>query len=78
MDTQLTKREQMVLALLRQGRSNKEIGAVLGISPRTVQKHLQRIYWQLEVQTRAQAIVKVYEQARAYQLVRLTVTTQGA
>ncbi len=58
---ELSMREQAVLAQLQQGKSNKEIGATLEISPRTVQKHLQRIYWQLEVQTRAEAIVALYK-----------------
>lgn len=58
---ELSKREQAVLALLRQGQSNKEMGAVLGISPRTVQTYLRRIYWHLGVQTRAEAIVALYE-----------------
>jgi DNA-binding CsgD family transcriptional regulator len=55
----LSMREQEVLSQLREGLSNKEIGGVLGISPRTVQKHLQRIYRYLDVQTRAEAIVRI-------------------
>lgn len=57
----LSMREQAVLALLRQGRSNKEMSAALGISTRTVQTYLRRIYWHLGVQTRAEAIVALYE-----------------
>jgi DNA-binding NarL/FixJ family response regulator len=53
-----SKRELTVLTHLQDGKSNKEISAVLGISPRTVQKHLQRIYQHLRVQTRAEAIVQ--------------------
>jgi DNA-binding CsgD family transcriptional regulator len=49
----LTKREQEVLAWLHQGMSNKEIALAMAISPRTVQKHLQRIYQWVGVQTRA-------------------------
>lgn len=60
MGTELTPRELMVLTLLREGKSNKEIGASLGISTRTVQKHLQRIYSHLRVKTRAEAIVTLY------------------
>jgi len=55
----LTKREQAVLSWLENGLSNKEIAFALGISPRTVQKHLQRIYQHLGVQTRVEAIVKM-------------------
>lgn len=60
----LSKRELTVLAHLQDGRSNKEISAVLGISPRTVQKHLQRIYHHLRVQTRAEAIVQTLRQEK--------------
>jgi DNA-binding CsgD family transcriptional regulator len=54
----LSKREQAVLSWLQQGFSNKEIAMALAISPRTVQKHLQRIYVYLDVRTRAEAIVR--------------------
>jgi DNA-binding NarL/FixJ family response regulator len=57
----LSMREQAVLALLRKGQSNKEMSAALGISTRTVQTYLRRIYWHLGVQTRAEAIVALYE-----------------
>jgi DNA-binding CsgD family transcriptional regulator len=45
--------------------SNKEIGLALSISPRTVQKHLQRVYQHLGVQTRVEALIRTYRQARA-------------
>jgi DNA-binding CsgD family transcriptional regulator len=61
----LSKREQVVLSWLQQGLSNKEIAQALGISPRTVQKHLQRIYHHLGVQTRAEAIVLAHKQKPA-------------
>lgn len=54
----LSTREQEVLSKLREGKSNKEIGGMLGISPRTVQKHLQRIYRYFGVHTRTEAIVQ--------------------
>lgn len=56
----LTKREQAVLGWLTHGLSSKEIALALSISPRTVQKHLQRVYQHLGVQTRAEAIVRMY------------------
>jgi len=56
----LSKREREVLVWLKQGLSNKEIGLALGISPRTVQKHLQRVYHHLGVQTRTEAIVRMH------------------
>lgn len=53
----LSKREGDVLSCLQKGLSNKEIGLVLGISPRTVQKHLQRVYQRLGVESRVEAVV---------------------
>ena len=55
----LSKREGEVLSWLQQGMSNKEIALALEVSPRTVQKHLQRIYLHLDVHTRAEAIVRM-------------------
>ena len=60
----LSEREEAVLRWLTHGLSNKEISLVLSISPRTVQKHLQNVYRHLGVQTRAEAIVRMYRQAR--------------
>lgn len=60
MSERLTEREQAVLSWLRNGLSNKEIGLAMGISPRTVQKHLQRVYQHLGVRTRAEAVTQVY------------------
>lgn len=48
----LTERERSVLDRLAEGRSNKDIAHRLGISARTVQKHLQRIYAKLGVKGR--------------------------
>ena len=47
--------------LVGKGLSNKAIAVALAISPRTVQKHLQRIYQHLGVQTRAGAIVRRHQ-----------------
>jgi len=55
----LSKRESEVLSWLQQGMSNKEIALALAVSPRTIQKHLQRIYLHLDVHTRAEAIVRM-------------------
>lgn len=56
----LSNREQIVLGWLLQGFSNKRIALALGISPRTVQKHLQRVYQHLGVETRTEAIVRIH------------------
>jgi len=52
----LTQRESEVLCWVAQGKTNPEIGAILGISPRTVQKHLERIYGRLGVENRHAAV----------------------
>jgi FixJ family two-component response regulator len=40
---QLTPREREVLQLITEGRSNKEAGRMLGISPRTIEVHRARV-----------------------------------
>ena len=54
----LTERERDVLRWLSGGKTDKDIGALLGISPRTVHKHLQRIYEKLGVECRTAAVVR--------------------
>jgi two-component system, NarL family, response regulator DevR len=51
----LSLREHNVLRLLVRGRSNREIGAELGISPRTVASHVASVYRKLQVDTRVDA-----------------------
>lgn len=51
----LTDREREVLAWLARGKTNRDIGAILGVSPRTVNKHLEHIYVKLGVETRTAA-----------------------
>ena len=51
----LTPREREVLLWLTQGKSNAEIGLILGITTATVGKHLERIYPKLEVENRTAA-----------------------
>jgi DNA-binding CsgD family transcriptional regulator len=52
----LTPREREVMRWLAAGKTDRDIGAILGISPRTVHKHLQRIYTKLGVETRTAAV----------------------
>ena len=51
----LTPREYEVLRLVADGRSNREIGAALFISDRTVARHLTNIYNKIDVTSRTQA-----------------------
>jgi DNA-binding response OmpR family regulator len=54
----LTSRESEVLAWIAKGKSNRDIGEILGLSARTVNKHLEQIYVKLGVENRASAAVK--------------------
>ncbi len=51
----LSHRETEVLAWVGEGKTNEEIGAIIGCSWRTVQKHLERIYIKLGVENRTAA-----------------------
>jgi DNA-binding NarL/FixJ family response regulator len=51
----LTEREIQVLHWVTCGKTNKDIGDILGLSPRTVNKHLEHIYIKLGVETRTAA-----------------------
>lgn len=51
----LTERQAQVLALVARGRSNRDAGAILGISDRTVQKHLEHCYRVLDLPSRSAA-----------------------
>jgi DNA-binding CsgD family transcriptional regulator len=51
----LSPREQEILLLLIEGLTDKEIGAALGISPRTVTTHVTSIYNKLGVFSRVAA-----------------------
>ena len=55
--SQLTPREVDVVRLLGRGGSNKELAGQLGVSPKTVGRHLEHIYAKLEVTTRAGAVM---------------------
>lgn len=54
----LTPREHEILGWIYQGKSNIEIGMILGISPLTVKNHVQKILRRLNVLNRAQAVGK--------------------
>ena len=54
----LTARESEVLAWIAKGKTNRDIGDILGLSTRTVNKHLETIYVKLGVENRASAAVK--------------------
>jgi DNA-binding NarL/FixJ family response regulator len=51
----LTSREAEVLRWISRGKSNQDIAEILNISPRTAQKHLERIFAKLGVENRSSA-----------------------
>jgi DNA-binding response OmpR family regulator len=51
----LTSREAEVLLWLSRGKANRDIGEILSISPRTVNKHLEQVFVKLGVENRAAA-----------------------
>ena len=55
---QLTARETEVLSWIRQGKTNGEIAAILGISPHTVKNQVKSVMVKLRVNTRGQAVVE--------------------
>jgi DNA-binding NarL/FixJ family response regulator len=55
LDSPLSDREQEVLSLIATGSTNKEIAALLHLSPHTVKEHTSAIYRKLGVRNRAEA-----------------------
>jgi DNA-binding response OmpR family regulator len=51
----LTSREAEVLLWLSRGKSNRDIAEILGLSPRTINKHLEQMFEKLGVENRASA-----------------------
>lgn len=61
----LTARESDVLLWIARGKSNRDIGDILGLSPRTVNKHLEQVYAKLGVENRASAAIKAIQALQA-------------
>jgi DNA-binding CsgD family transcriptional regulator len=57
----LTPRELEVVEWIVGGKRNREIGQILGCSPRTVQKHIQHILDKLNFETRTSVCTWWYE-----------------
>ena len=56
---QLSSREQEVVKLLLEGKSNKLIASALGISSSTVEFHLKNIYAKVQVSSRMELVLKL-------------------
>ncbi|HEV8088395.1 MAG TPA: response regulator transcription factor [Actinomycetota bacterium] len=57
-ETSITAREREILALAAEGFTTHQIGRRLGISPRTVEAHIAKLYRKLGVKTRLQAVAR--------------------
>lgn len=60
----LTPRQAEVVYWVAQGKSNPEIAVILGTSPRTIDKHMERIFLRLGVENRASAMMQASELLR--------------
>tara|TARA_R110000787_G_scaffold20790_41_gene61999 strand:+ start:2169 stop:3074 length:906 start_codon:yes stop_codon:yes gene_type:complete len=61
----LTPREAEVLYWVALGKTNSDVGSVLQMSPRTVNKHLEHIFVKLNVETRTAATTVAINKGRA-------------
>ena len=61
----LTLRESEVLYWVVKAKTNRDIGDILGSSPATVKKHLERVYEKLGVETRTAAASVAMQRVRA-------------
>ncbi|SFU40476.1 response regulator [Pseudoduganella namucuonensis] len=61
----LTQRESEVLHWVIKGKTNRDIGDILGTSPRTVNKHLEHVFVKLGVETRTAAASLAMTRVRA-------------
>jgi DNA-binding NarL/FixJ family response regulator len=59
---EITKRERDVLRLVVAGKTNQEIGLELGISEKTVEKHVGALFAKLKVTSRVEAAVLAVQQ----------------
>jgi DNA-binding CsgD family transcriptional regulator len=57
--TSLTERESEILRWVARGKTNREIAAILYVSPHTIRKHLEHAYEKLGVHTRTAAIARL-------------------
>lgn len=61
---ELTPRENEILGWIARGKSNPEIAVILGLSVRTVYKHVENLFAKLGVESRAQAMVRAFDARR--------------
>ncbi|MBI4207700.1 MAG: response regulator transcription factor [Betaproteobacteria bacterium] len=57
-DSALSAQERRVLALVAEGKTNKEIAAAMGLSPKTVKNYLSHVFQKLQVTRRSEAAAR--------------------
>ena len=62
----LSHRESQVLVWVCDGKTNSEIGTILGARPATIAKHLEHIYAKLGVETRTAAAARALSAASGF------------
>ncbi len=55
----LSSQERKVLALVAAGKTNKEIAAAMGLSPKTVKNYLSTVFEKLQVHRRSEAVARM-------------------
>jgi DNA-binding CsgD family transcriptional regulator len=61
----LTRRETEILRWIADGKTTREIAAILVVSPHTVRKHIEHILEKLDVRTRSAAVARAFPTAGA-------------
>ena len=59
----LTRRETEILRWIADGKTTREIAAILVVSPHTVRKHIEHILEKLDVRTRSAAVARAFPTA---------------
>ena len=59
----LTRRETEILGWIADGKTTREIAAILVVSPHTVRKHIEHILEKLDVRTRSAAVARAFPTA---------------
>jgi DNA-binding CsgD family transcriptional regulator len=59
----LTRRETEILGWIADGKTTREIAAILVVSPHTVRKHIEHILEKLDVRTRSAAVARAFPMA---------------